>query len=231
MKEILLSEVSSSLEKTITHGDLKDVSIDLVELSLDNLLEDGIAKDIPILKTLIGVGQTVANIRDRLFLKKILAFLSEINKISKEEREEMVYEIDSSNEYKIKVGEKIIYLLDKADDHQVARVIGILFCAFIKAEISYDEFAQSSAIINSIFINDLSDFVDDNNNYLSLKKAENLLNSGLYVIEIEPIDVEVEDSEDVEDRNRYNVDVSGGELSARVSDIGKIIRKVLKSKL
>lgn len=231
MKEIPLSEISNSLEEAITQSDLKDVSIDLAELSIDNLLDDGIIKDIPFLRTLVGISQTASNIQNRLFLKKILAFLSEINQIPQKERELMIAKIDSSDEYKIKVGEKILYIVDKADDHQITRILGVLFSAFIKGKITYDEFTQSTTIINGVFIKDLINFVNENGHHSSLEKAGPLLNSGLYIIEIDPIEVDVEESDDHEDRNKYSTDVSGGELSAMVSEIGRKIRDVLKGKV
>ena len=69
-----LKEYSNSLEKTLKDSDLQNVSTGLAEVVLDSLIDDGIAKDIPIIGSVVGLGNVMLGIKERLFLKKIVTF-------------------------------------------------------------------------------------------------------------------------------------------------------------
>jgi len=127
-----LKELAKSLDKTIKHTDLQNVTVDLSEVLIDSLIDDGIAKDIPIIGTIVGLGKATLGIRDSLFLKKVIYFISEIKNIPANTRNQMIDKIDSSKEYKIKVGEKLLYIIDKCEDHQKSSIIARLFVGFIK---------------------------------------------------------------------------------------------------
>jgi hypothetical protein len=145
-----LDNLSQSLEQTIKDTDLQDVTIDLAETFTDAILKDGIVKDIPIFGTIVGLTKSVINLRDRLFLKKIIYFLKNLNSIPKGARHEMISKIDGSDEYKIKVGEKLLYIIDKCEDHKSADNIGKLFCAFLDNAITYADFLRGASIIDNI---------------------------------------------------------------------------------
>lgn len=65
------SEVKLSLTKTLKSSDLQNVTGNLAEVVLDSTLESGVAKDIPIIGTIIGLGKLSVSVRDSLLLKKI----------------------------------------------------------------------------------------------------------------------------------------------------------------
>ncbi len=58
-----LKEYSNSLEETLKDSDLQNVSTGLAEVVLDSLIDDGIAKDIPIIGTVVGLGKAVLGIK------------------------------------------------------------------------------------------------------------------------------------------------------------------------
>ncbi len=67
-----LNNLSKSLEHTLKNSDLQNVTIGLAEVFKDSLMEDGIAKDIPIIGTVIGLGRASIGIKEIFFLKKII---------------------------------------------------------------------------------------------------------------------------------------------------------------
>jgi len=154
-----LKNVDRSLTDTIRNSNLKDLSVDTVENFIDSTLKDGILKDIPILATVIGIGNTMSSIKNALFLKKIISFLSNIADVAPDQRRKMVDSIDESQKYKMKVGEKLVYIIDKCDDHMDAKYVAQLFNAFVEEKISYDEFLRGSRIIQDIFLADLEYFL------------------------------------------------------------------------
>ena len=73
-----MDKIIPSLKKTIFESS-KDSLIDLGELGIDSLLDEGILKDIPIVNLLIGVKNTAQNIHDRNLLRQTLQFIQEFN--------------------------------------------------------------------------------------------------------------------------------------------------------
>lgn len=75
-----------SFKKTILKSDLPAVIRNAGEIALDSLFDSGVLKNIPILNTLLQCGNTVGNIRDYLFAKKMLKFFENISNLSEAER-------------------------------------------------------------------------------------------------------------------------------------------------
>ncbi|MDD4592744.1 MAG: hypothetical protein PHG06_20315, partial [Parabacteroides sp.] len=54
-------------------------SIELAEIGIDSLIDNGILKNIPIVSLLVGIGKTAQNIHDRNLLKQTLNFIKAFN--------------------------------------------------------------------------------------------------------------------------------------------------------
>ncbi len=59
-----LKEYSNSLEETLKDSELQNVSIDLAEVVLDHLIEDGIIRDIPSICLVVGLGKVTLGIKE-----------------------------------------------------------------------------------------------------------------------------------------------------------------------
>jgi len=219
-----LSKLSNSLEETLKNSDLQNVTIGLAEVVLDNLLNDEIAKDIPIINTILGLWKTSIEIKDRLFLKKIIYFISGLSNTPINKRKQMVDEINNSGQYRTRVGEKLLYIIDKCEDHEKSQIIARLFAAFIEQKLRYKEFLRSASIVDRTMIEDLNWFINSNWERLDAYEARDILNSGLLFFE--PIELSIEDQWDYKTSNKYIV--NGGGLTAYISNIGKKMRGILK---
>jgi hypothetical protein len=113
-----LNEYSNSLEETLKDSDLQNVSTGLAEVVLDSLIDDGIAKDIPIISTVVGLGKVALGIKERLFLKKIIYSISELKSIPPKKRKYFVDKINSSGKFRAGVGEKLLFIIDRCEDHE-----------------------------------------------------------------------------------------------------------------
>lgn len=220
---------SASLAETLKKSDLKDVGVDIAEAILDSTLKDGILKDIPILGSIISVGKTSSKIRDILFLKKLLYFIKEVKDIAPKDREKVISEIDNSDKYRLKIGEKLLYLLDKADDHEKTLLIGKFFRAFLLQEIDYDIFLRGCAVIDKSIIQDLNWFLKNDWEKLRIEEAGEYINWGLF--ELEPLNIKVKESGFEhnpiwEQKTLYSVE--GGQLSAIITVIGVKLRQHLR---
>jgi hypothetical protein len=235
-----LTKLSNSLEQTLKDSDLHNVTISLAEVFADSLMKDGIAKDIPIIGSVIGLGKTAIGIKESLFLKKVIYFISELKNISSAQRHEMIDEIDNSGKFRTKVGEKLLYIIDKCDDHEKSQIIARIFSAFLLGTISYAEFLRASHIVNQLIIDDLKWFVDNgwekeeswiysdhsnyDNGFLNIDEVGSISTTGLF--EIVSPEIMIREQDDWKMSEKYIVE--GSELYVRITDIGQKIKLILK---
>ena len=75
-----------NLKKSIFDTDLSDITGDILEEHIDSVLEDGILKQIPIMKIIFSIGKTTKNIQERNLMKQTISFIVAFNekKISQE---------------------------------------------------------------------------------------------------------------------------------------------------
>jgi hypothetical protein len=150
-----MKEIEESIENTLVTSDLTNINSNLLELSLDSLMEDGIAKDLPIVGTLVGISKFGMKIREQIFLKKILKFLIKLNETTTEERSLFISKIEMEEKYNKKVGLAIILILDKLEDLEKPEIIGKLLAANIKGIIDYETFLRLSSLVQKVFLPDL----------------------------------------------------------------------------
>ena len=129
--------VLDSFDETIVDSDLSGIPADLLEKSIDAIMEDGILQSIPIVRTITGAIKTASNIQDRLFLNKILSFLFHLKDVDAYQRQEMINNIDRSGIYQVRVGQKLLYIIDKCDDHTKSAYVARIFKAFIQRRLSH----------------------------------------------------------------------------------------------
>ena len=221
-----LQKYLKGLESSIKSDYLQNISIDLAETFTDSMLEDGILKDIPIIGTIVGLSKFGINVRDRLFLKKVITFLLELKDIPSIERIKMISEIDNDPKYKIKIGEKLLYILDKCEDHEKAKLTSILFKSYIREQINYADFLKSAKVIENCFMEDLKNFIQSDWTDLSIEESAEYLNCGLF--EIEQLSTKIEETREpgIEEISKYKI--INGNLKSTITSIGKIIRHELK---
>jgi hypothetical protein len=196
----------------------------MAELIVDKFVEDGMLKDIPVIGTLVDILKLSGSIRDRLFTKKLLCFLSELSNTTSEQRADVLRKVESEKGYRSKIGEKLLYIIDRCEDHTKAQVIARLFAAFINQTLTYSEFFRASSVINNVYLDDLNTFISDTEVRSKIDKVGMLLNSGLYYIENPKIRIRDQDDHKMT-HDQYIVE--GSELTVYISEIGMKIRKIL----
>lgn len=224
------TNIQESFNLTLTDSNLQNLSQDIVEVAIDSILNDGLLKDLPIVRTLVNLNKIGANIQDKLFTKKILSFLSGLKDISAKDRNKIIKEIDESKKYRIKVGEKLLYILDKCNDYEISELVSKVFKYFIEGKINYDEFQKTSIILSNINIKDFNWFITNNKKYYDLDDVGDMINIGLFELHYEPISVNVENETDykvLREANgpKYKSDVDGG-VSVNLSRSGEIILEI-----
>lgn len=223
-------DIQKSFDSSLKNSHISDIAIDFAEVSIDTIIENDIIKNIPIVKTFANIVQAGVNIQDRLFLKKIITLLQYINEIDEKTRIDMIGEIDSSDKYRIKVGEKLLYILDSCADYESAENIAKLFSAMMKKAITYDEYLEASSIVSRISTKTIGEFT-----YIytpapygiNIEDSGQFLSTGLLSARFEEVEVDVGPS-------RYDegpgVDVSGGEIYTVVNPVGDTVFSIFASK-
>lgn len=152
-------DLNTSFKDTIKNSDLRNISANLCEVGVDQFIEPGVLQQIPIISTILGVYKTVTNIKDYLFLKKIYTFLFEIQSVTVDQRSKMIDQIESGNGDKM-YGEKLLFIIDSCQNCDDTKYIAKLFAAYLKEEITLEDFQSGATIIRNTFIDDLKYFLE-----------------------------------------------------------------------
>jgi len=228
-----IKKLSNSLEETIKDSNLQDVTADLAETFTDTLLKEGILKDIPIIGTILSLTRVTINLNDRLLIKKLIYFISELKTIDPEKRKRLIEEIDNSDKQRIKVGEKLLYIIDKCDDHTYAKYVAILFSAFLNEDMTYEEFLRGCSILQRLLIQDIELLIKTKVSELETQLTKHdrgvtdfqnsLITAGILATHIDS--VSVRDQDDYKQTDKYVVE--GGDQIIYLTDIGHKLKLVL----
>jgi hypothetical protein len=202
--------IPDKIVDTVISPELIDTGIDIAEICLDKLLDEDFLKEIPFIKTIFGITKGIISVRDKIFMAKVVTFLVSLKDISKEDREFFSRKISEDAEFKRKVGNDLIQILDRLNDLKKPEILAIIFTYFLKNKIDYDDFRRLGSAVDSAFIDDLAVLSGGDrtgphdSNYLS-----NLQHTGL-------TDLEVGKSWD---------DV--GEIRFKLSSLGQLYVKIM----
>lgn len=148
-----------SLERSITMSvrsdSLRDLVLDAGEVAIDSLLNDGIAKDIPVFGSLFKICHGVQSIREAIFVRKIYKFLKEIGSMPEHERLGVLDEIIDRKGGQTAAGVAVLELVDKLDSEFKPELAGKLFRACGAGLITVSDFLRLSDVISKVYIDDL----------------------------------------------------------------------------
>ncbi|AUL95779.1 MULTISPECIES: hypothetical protein [Vibrio] len=146
LEESLVSTMGQQLGGTGT---------ELAEIAIDSVLDDGVLKDIPVVGTAVSLYQTGVAVRERQYVKKLVTFLSELNKTNEEARLRFIAEEMLTPEQRERFGETILSLIDKADDNRKFELYAKVFERLFMNACSYDDAIRICQMIERTFFSDL----------------------------------------------------------------------------
>ena len=139
---------------------LTEITPEILETSLDAILDNEVLKDIPMVGLVFKSFGLYQKISEAFFLKKLLTFLHRVNEISFEERLNFVNKLESNDNTK-RAGEKLLITLNRLDDIDKSSMIGNLLKHTILGKISYEDFSLLSHMIDNSYVNDLNKINDN----------------------------------------------------------------------
>jgi hypothetical protein len=188
-----------SLIETIGNSDLDDLAIDTGEVLLDQLLQAGIARDLPIIGSVVGLVKFGVSVRDYLFLNKTLRFLYHLKDISLEERRSFSEQLSLDKKLKQQVGENLILVLDRLDNVKKSDFLGRFFNAHITGKIDLQAYEKLATALDRVKVQSLPGLADfyrqfDGKNYKQLQEnptlprdvIQDLISAGLIDIRFMP---------------------------------------------
>lgn len=224
--------IDISFSETIKKSNLSALTGEISEAFIDTIINDGVLREIPLISSILGLNKAILTIKDRLFLKKIISFLNGIKQIDVKKRSKIINEINEGKDQKIKVGDKLIYILDKCDDHIIAQYIAQLFCGLLEERISYSDFLKGSKVIQTINLGDLEYFLNTSKTVFerteSAEEAPHeddipFINVGL--IGFGTNNLRIRYNKNWDDSDKYSLE--GGETTFYLTSIGKVIKENL----
>ncbi len=132
-------------------------SIDLAEIGIDSLLDDGIFKNIPIVSLLVGVGKTAQNIHDRNLLKQTLNFIKTFNdkQISAEKMRKYKEAINNNAKKAEEELGRVLIILNNNVEIKKSQMLAKIYRAYIEEIITWEQFCELSDAITRLFITDI----------------------------------------------------------------------------
>jgi len=131
-------ELGSAVVESMAKESAIEIAKEYAEIGIDAVLSEGVLKDIPVVNTLVALGKIGVSIHDRILVKKLLAFLGNLQSIGAQERADMVQRLESDASYGRKVGEHVIELLDRIESHLKPRMVAAVFKAYAASRIDGD---------------------------------------------------------------------------------------------
>ena len=146
--------LESALVRSIDASTLRDAATDLAEVGLDQMFEDGILRDIPVLGTLVRLRATLGVVQDYLFTRKVAKFLIGVARVDEAKRKAFVATISSPTERR-RLGETLVLLLDRLDDLEKPDILARMFCAYIEGRCDLPTFRRLALAVYRLPVSSL----------------------------------------------------------------------------
>lgn len=182
-----MDKIIPAFETTLFDPSLTDTFVDIAELGIDSVLDDGLLKNIPIANLLIGIGKTAQNIHDRNLLRHTLKFIITFheNTISPAKLKKYRDKLLNNPHFAEEELGRVIILLNSNIDIKKSELLAKFYRAYVNEEINWTTFCELSDITSRLFISDLQLLYEINAGHITdttqcpAYKADRLISLGL----------------------------------------------------
>lgn len=190
-----MNDLVPAFEKSLLETSVIDIGAEYAELGIDYFLSNDALKEIPIVKTIIGLGNIAYNMHTRNMLKQTMTFINEFNRgtIDPDKKERYRKKLqDNPRKSEEELG-RVLILLDRNIDKMKSVFEAKFFCAYINERISWDQFCELCDITDRLFISDIASLKEAyENNGVTINagityKHERLISVGLLANRIHPM--------------------------------------------
>ncbi|WP_392476798.1 hypothetical protein [Nostoc sp. C110] len=139
---------------------LEEAFLENTEVLIDQFISNDLVKDIPVFGTALKICKGVADISNRIFLAKISRFITKLNSVKPQEKKALIEKIKNNSEEAEKIGEVVLFILDKISDLEKAEIIAMIFIAYAHNQINYDDFRRLAEAVSLAFVDDLKTLIN-----------------------------------------------------------------------
>lgn len=148
-------EHNTSIIKSVKNEFLNstiDLTIDYAEIGLDTFLDNNAIREIPFVKTVVGIVKFGLSVKEMFDLKKLLIFFKELNDntISEEKLNSFKSKFNTDEKYRNKVVEAIVLWNERYLDINKSRILANLIKAHIEGNLTWDELNDLSPVLDTI---------------------------------------------------------------------------------
>lgn len=93
------TDLSKSLINSIPLTSSTDLIKGYAEIGLDSIIENETLKTVHLVKTIVSIYGTIVSVRDRLLVKKLLEFLTNVNGVPIEKKDDFVRKMEEDPSY------------------------------------------------------------------------------------------------------------------------------------
>lgn len=133
-----------------------ELAADYVEIGIDAVLDSGVLKEIPIVKTISSICKVGYNLHERNLIKQTLSFIDGFNSgnLSQEKVEEYRKELESNPSKAEKELGRVLIILGNHIENIQSNVLGGFYSAYVKGAISWRKFCELSEANRRMFVSD-----------------------------------------------------------------------------
>lgn len=148
--------IANNLAATVSASESIEWPAEILEFSIDQVLDDGLLKDIPLVGWIAKGISTARSISDVIFYNKIVRFLFALESVDLQNKSDCRAMMRVDNDYRKRVGEHLILILDKLDSLQKAAILAKCFSHFLDGDMDHDRFMDLAHIVDRSSLADLN---------------------------------------------------------------------------
>lgn len=153
---------TSLIRSVVASAHTTDLLDKLGEVALDQFLEAGILKDLPVIGIGISLYRAGNGAIAYLFVKKLIKFLSETDQLDQAQRDKFYRDLSARDAENL--GETTLMILDKCDSALQAELLGRAFRRLIEGIIlrdTYELYAFAIRDLNSYHVKQIRQFYEN----------------------------------------------------------------------
>lgn len=129
-----------------------DLSVDYSDIYIDDIIENEGIKQIPIVKSVVGLVKGGIAINQFWFAKKLLVFIQTFNDgtISHKKLEDFKAKLNSEEKFGKKIAEQLMVHIDRNIEISKTKVISNLFKSYVNEDLSYEAFSEILITLNDL---------------------------------------------------------------------------------
>ena len=112
------------------------------EVVLDQILNDGLLKDIPIINNIVGLFNIKTSISDKIFYNKVISFYESFFDVNRDSFTKWNKWANENFEQSEKIASSIVLHIDSQNETLKCRLIGHLFKKLVEDSLTKDEFDE-----------------------------------------------------------------------------------------